>query len=224
MVRQLPERWALRIVACAAVRVPEPILFTPPMEMPMHRRTRSHLPGLLLALAGAMLSTLPVAAQASLWSFSYSGAGISASGSLTASDTPDGAGFRQVTGISGQRNGVAITGLTPTGTAIPGNEPFVVDNLLSGAATQLTGDGLGFSLADGSYANVFFASFLAPQGYLEYHSVAPFVAGVAGIEDSELPVAFSATLAGTVPEPGSLLLAALALSALAVGRGRAHRG
>src|SRR5271165_777367 len=68
-----------------------------------------------------------------LWNWSYSGAGISASGTFTTNDAPDAAGFYQIVGITGTDNGAAITGLQPTGTAIPGNEPYSVDNLVSGA-------------------------------------------------------------------------------------------
>ena len=46
-------------------------------------------------------------------------------------------------------------GLQPAGTAVPGNEPFAVDNLVRTAAPQLTVHGFGFSLANGDYANPF---------------------------------------------------------------------
>ncbi|OUL28947.1 hypothetical protein BV378_07040 [Nostoc sp. RF31YmG] len=72
-------------------------------------------------------------ASALSWNWNYydSGAGIDACGTFTTSDTPNSLGFYQITGITGIRNGETITGLQPTGTAIPGNEPYIVDNLIS---------------------------------------------------------------------------------------------
>ena len=144
------------------------------------------------------------------WNWSYSGTGIDASGTLTTNDIPDSLGFYQITGITGTRNGEAITGLHPTGTSIPGNEPFEVDNLISLNPEQLTGDGLGFSTSGGNFVNLFFADFLNPPGYFEVFSALPFTPGFEnlGPEDSELPVTFQATPIG-VPEtssPLSLLL------------------
>ncbi|MEH1970574.1 PEP-CTERM sorting domain-containing protein [Nostoc sp.] len=93
-----------------------------------------------------------------------------------------------------------------------------MDNLFS--ASPLTGDGFGYSTSGGNYSSPFFASFLLTPGYLEVFSAPPIIPGFEnlGLEDSELPISFSATII-TVPEPTSLLslpvLAGLgALSAL----------
>ena len=154
-------------------------------------------------------------AHALLWNWNYSGSGFSASGTLTTADTPDGGVFYQATAITGSRNGTAITGLFATGTPIPGNEPFNLDNLIGFSAPQLTTHGLGFSLADGNFVNVFFASFLPTPGYLEVLSAPPFTPGSTnfGLEDHELPAIFSASLvsSGSVPEPGTLALLAAGL-------------
>ena len=149
----------------------------------------------------AMTASNPAAADMS-WNWGYSGAGISASGTFITNNTPDSLGFYQITAITGQRNGVTITGLQPAGTSIPGNEPFVVDNLFSLGSSKLTGEGFGFGLADGTFANPFFASFLSPPDYLEFYSAPPFTGGT-GPEDSELPISFTVT---AVPEidPNSL--------------------
>ena len=117
------------------------------------------------------------------WTWSYSEPGISASGTLTTDDAANADGFFPITGISGARNGVAITALQPAGTAIPGNEPFAVDNLIRAGGPQLTGSGFGFALADGTFANAFFADFLTPPGYLEFFSAPPFASGVIGPEE-----------------------------------------
>src|SRR3977135_4175560 len=126
---------------------------------------------LLLAwvLGGSAAAAGPAEASL-LWTWSYSEAGIFSSGTLTTDDAANAAGFFPITGISGARNGVAITALQPAGTAIPGNEPFVVDNLIRAGGPQLTGNGFGFALADGTFANAFFADFLTPPGYLEFFS------------------------------------------------------
>ena len=127
--------------------------------------------------------------DALLWTWSYSREGVFAHGILKTTDEVDGNGFYLITAISGERNGEKITGLQPAGTAIPGNEPFAVDNLISPDGPQLTGSGFGYALADGTYANPFFASFDNPETYLEFFSAPPFGSGI-GPEDSELPVDF----------------------------------
>ncbi|PSB00978.1 PEP-CTERM sorting domain-containing protein [Merismopedia glauca] len=143
-------------------------------------------------------------ASALTWKWNYSGTGIEARGTFITNDTPDNLGFYLITGITGKRNGEIITGLQATGTPIPGNEPFNVDNLISLNGPQLTGDGFGYSTAQGNYASPFFASFLPTPGYLEVFSAPPLIPGFEnlGPEDSELPVSFSAAI---VPEPSSTL-------------------
>jgi hypothetical protein len=164
------------------------------------------LPALLLSLFG---TTAPAS---TLWNWTYTGVGITANGTFTAADTPDATGEYLITAITGMRNGTPITSLQPTGTAIPGNEPYDVDNLvfLQGGQ-QLTKAGFGFAMADGTFANPFFADFLPVPSYLEFFSTPPFNDGGAGAGDSELPIAFSAT---PVPEPSSsaLIVCALALA------------
>jgi hypothetical protein len=101
--------------------------------------------------------------QAATWSFNYSGAGVSASGIITTGSTLTTFGGDSgyfITGISGQRNGVAIAGLTQ-----PANDPTVgyttssdgrwwFDNVL------LTSGGLDlwgplFSTVDGKEFNLY---------------------------------------------------------------------
>lgn len=158
-----------------------------------------------VALSAALLAAPFGQASALLWNWSYDGTGITAAGTFTTDDTPDGGGHYLITAITGSRNGVAITGLMPAGTPIPGNEPFAIDNLVALGSEQLTGDGFGYQLADGNYVSPFFASFLSPPGYLEVYSAAPFTPGFTnfGPEDSELPITFSAV---PVPEPAGLAL------------------
>jgi hypothetical protein len=165
----------------------------------------------IVAVLVAGLVSGIAAAASTLWNWSYSAAGISASGTFTTDDLPDGDGGFLITAITGARNGSLITGLQPTGTAIPGNEPYLVDNLVFlRPGQQLTKDGFGFSTADGTFANTFFADFLPTPAYLEFFSTPPF-AGGQGPDDSELPVQFSAS---PVPEPATF---AVFITAVAFG-------
>jgi hypothetical protein len=162
-----------------------------------------------LLIAAAILLMHGQSAKALLlWNWSYSGAGVSASGAFTTNDAPDAAGFYRIVGITGTDNGATITGLQPTGTPIPGNEPYAVDNLVSAFEPRLTAHGLGFSLANGDYAN----SFYNGSNYFEYLSVPPYKNGAG----PERPVSFSAAI---VPEPSaaSLMLAGL-VGLIGVGR------
>ena len=146
----------------------------------------------LVIAAAILLMHIQPADALLLWNWSYSGTGVSASGTFTTNDTPDEAGFYQIVEITGADNGVTITGLQPTGAAIPGNERYAVDNLVSAAEPHLTKHGVGFSLANGNYANPFYNGSI----YYEYLSVPPHVNGAG----PERPVAFSAAI---VSEPST---------------------
>ena len=171
----------------------------------------------VLAATSGLVFAPVQAASALSWNWNYSGTGIGASGTFTTTDTPDDLGFYLISAITGTRNGETITGLQTTGTPIPGNEPFNVDNLISFNSQQLTGDGFGYSTKSGNYSSPFFASFLPTPGYLEVFSAPPIVPGFENLvsPDSELPISFSATTI-TVPEPTSIL-SLLALGTLCAG-------
>jgi len=157
--------------------------------------------GLLIGIAAFAVS----AHASTLWSWNYSGVGITASGTFTTLDSPDAQGGYLITAIAGTRNGQTITSLQPTGTWIPGNEPYAVDNLVSaGPGPQLTKAGFGFALADGTYSNPFYADFLPMPGYLEFYSMPD------SDSSTELAVTFSATLVST-PEPGTFALLLLSV-------------
>lgn len=156
----------------------------------------------------AVMLALPVQASP-VWTWSFTGDALDASGTLSTAEVPNSAGYYLITALTGQRNGVAIIGLQPTGTAIPGNDGFPVDNLISGSDEQLTGNGFGFETADHAHSNPFFANFLAPVGYAEFYTF-----GTAGSMFTELPVTFSARMVSHVPEPSSLALLGNGLLAL----------
>ena len=165
----------------------------------------------VVATAAATLTLAPPA-QAATWAWNYTGTGVSAAGTFTTTDVADADGFFAITAISGARNGVAITGLQAAGSAIPGNAPYAVDDLVSMAGPQLTWDGFGYSLADGSWANPFSDGSTA----WEYLSVPPYPEGAG----QELAVVFSAT---PVPEPATGVLALAGVAGL-IAASRARRG
>lgn len=162
-------------------------------------------------LAAFVFTLVGTAASAStLWNWTYTAPTITASGTFTTDDVPAATGGYLITGITGTRNGSPIIGLQPTGTAIPGNEPFDVDNLVFlQQGPQLTKAGFGFATADGNFANPFFADFLLVPSYLEFFSTPPFNDGGQGPGDSELPIQFSAS---PVPEPSFSVVIACALA------------
>jgi hypothetical protein len=168
------------------------------------------------AAAAVLVAGAPAAHAERQWHWQFAGAGgVEASGTFTTGNAPDAAGFYLVTAISGERDGVAITGLQPAGTAIPGNEPYAVDDLVSATGPQLTGNGFGFTTADGNASNPFWADFDTPADYLEFRSFGPD-----GATSTELPVTFSATL-DPVPEPAPAALLAAGLGLVALRRRRA---
>ena len=138
-----------------------------------------------LAVAAALVA-LP--AEALEWKWSYRGEGVVASGVFTTTDKPNADGFYEITGIRGEANGVAITGLQPPGTSIPGNDGYPVDNLIRAKAPQLSLHGFGYALAGGTYANPFYgAHFARPDTYA-------FLSDPKNHKTSEPSVAFTATI------------------------------
>jgi hypothetical protein len=156
--------------------------------------------GLPITLRPFTLARHLPASASLLWDWSYAGDGIAASGTFTTSVSPDPAGYYQISGIAGSRNGDAITGLEPAGSAVPGNEGFPVDNLIN-ASGQLTANGFGYETGNGNYANPFYADFLTPPAYQEVFTQ-PASSGFL-----EAPIQFSAsvvpgiTIATVAPGP-----------------------
>ncbi len=137
-----------------------------------------------LFVAGAL--SVQNAKAEKIWNWRYTGSNIASSGTFTTSEDMDSQGFYQISSIAGHRNGELITRLRRTGSSIPGNEPYVLDNLIRvGASGQITMHGFGFSTVSGNYANPFFADFLVPPVYMEVFTTTSTY--------SELPITFSAT-------------------------------
>ena len=141
--------------------------------------------GLALVIAAALVA-LP--AEALEWRWSYQGEGVAASGSFTTTDTPNADGFYEITKIKGEANGIAITGLQPAGTSIPGNDGYPVDGLVRTEVPQLSLHGFAYSLADGTYANPFYGDHFVPPG------VYAFFSDPANRKRSEPLVKFTATI------------------------------
>jgi hypothetical protein len=193
------------------------------MKQPCHTRVWgiSQLARVIAArmAACALLALLsPWAAAASLtWDWSFSLVGSQPvqrvlSGTFTTGDTPDADGFYEITALTGNRLGVAIVSLQPTGTAIPYNTPYPVDNRIRPLHPdgQLTKAGFGYGLANGWFENPFLAIWELPDlVYYAFLSKPPF--GTQTLQTEEPQVIFEASI--RVPEP---LSAALLLSGLLV--------
>jgi hypothetical protein len=142
-------------------------------------------PALLLVSLAALVAC---PAEALEWRWSYQGEGVSASGAFTTKDTPNADGFYEIIGIKGEANGVAITGLQPAATSIPGNEGYPVDSLVRTEAPQLSLHGFGYALADGTYVNPFYGDHFVPPG------VCAFFSDPKNHKTSEPLVKFTATI------------------------------
>ena len=118
----------------------------------------------MLAVGAALATTGAEAAMR--WRWTCEGPEFEARGVFTTADKPNADGFYAITGVTGEANRVAITGLQPANTAIPGNEGWPVDNLVRSQAPQLADGGFGFALADGSFVNPFYGARFDPPGFL----------------------------------------------------------
>lgn len=141
---------------------------------------------LLLVIGAAMLARGVQASQH--WNWSYQGPEVNASGTFTTTDTANADGFYEITGITGEANGVPITGLQATGTSMPGNDGYPVDNLVGLGSLQLTKNGFAFALANGTYANPFYGKQFSPPGYYA------FLSDPAAGRSSEPSISFTAAI------------------------------
>jgi hypothetical protein len=159
------------------------------------------------------LSSTWAGAGTLIWDWSYSLVANPservANGTFTTDDTPDVNGFYSISALTGNRQGVAIVSFQATGTAIPQNDAYPVDNKIRVAhpGGQLTKAGFGYGLANGWYENPFLATWELPS--LVYYAF--LTKPGTGNPSEEPPVNFEASI--RVPEPFS---AGLVLSGLLI--------
>jgi hypothetical protein len=159
------------------------------------------------------LATLSTAKADLLFSFSYTGDGISASGDLITSDTivtdVDGTSFSgfDVLGITGERNGVAITGLldNPSFPGAADNGTFIYDNILLTSPFGFDNSGLVYVTgSDGNDYNLFSTNVPTGGGYTEY---APSTGGQPSVD---LTITMLSSNVPDASSTGALLASAFA--------------
>jgi hypothetical protein len=142
------------------------------------------------------------------WNFSYTGLGTSVSGVLTTSDvqlpafTNGTSNGYAILGITGNRNGVPISGVFPPSGAISSNAGFLYDNVLYSTDPHFDFRGMLYQTQPGNLYNVWFDVGKYWEGYFP--------------ENSRVMTVNELTYGGVerVSEPGALALVALALLAL----------
>ncbi len=149
------------------------------------------LAGVGQAVAAAVLMASSPVSAAQLYNFSYSGTGINATGTLTLGDPGTDPGSFLIAGITGERNGVAISSLLPVGSYPTGPDLTPNDNLFfPNQDIQLTFAGLSFQTADGNKYNPFYDADLSSYRECSLNC------------DEISDVTFTST---AVPEPASVL-------------------
>ena len=153
-------------------------------------------PAPVLALLAAPLAARPAHAQR-VFDFTYTGAGISTRGQFTTTATATNGAYT-VTGITGTRNGAAITGLIA-----PGDPTFANDNSLYASGPYADYAGIAFTVGSAGSARRFdIYDFNMPTDNPSYRECTDPCATT----PTDPQVTFTVTPATTAPEPATLAL------------------
>jgi len=156
------------------------------------------------AVASAALLAVGQANADQLWQWSYSGAGVTASGTLTTAGPAT--TYEDILSITGQRNGVTILGLVPLDT----DENFVYDNQFKATGEHFTSPGMLFDIGGAGPGNV--------NVYYDGGQAIDLV--VDGLTPIETPITFTVT---AVPEAATLAYMGLGLAGVAFAARRTRR-
>jgi len=152
-----------------------------------------------VCLAAALTLAGLGSAQANTWAWSYSGTGVTASGTFTtagAALVPE-----DILTFSGLRNGVAITGLVPLDT----DPNFLYDNQFIAVGDHFSDAGVLYSVAGQDNVNLYFLA----------GTYTDLVIDAAG-NAVETPISFSVS---AVPEPATALALLTGLGVLGLRLG-----
>lgn len=183
-----------------------------------------------LTLVATMAASLSLSGEALAgpvyFDFSFSDGTITASGTLEAtinSGSTDQYTVDAATGtISGNSDPGTLTFVTnpnaPKSAVFSSVQDFYDDQLLPSASQTLTRNGLLFTTTDGTFVNFYYDDYAAPDGYYTY-----FFDPSNDVNASSKLGSFTLTET-SVPEPSTLILAAMALvPAMAVAARRRAR-
>lgn len=151
-----------------------------------------------LLLAGAALLAAGAARADTLWNWSYSGDGVTASGTFTTAGTalvPE-----DILSFTGTRNGTAILGLVP----LDSDSNFIYDNQFTSVAPYFSEPGILYDIGGGtagSHINIYWDS---ADGLIHDLQVDPTESFVI-----DTVVTFSVS---AVPEPATYAVMALGLA------------
>jgi hypothetical protein len=129
------------------------------------------LASLVASSASADPETATADPEVLQWTFTYSGARISARGVVVTAAIPEPDGSYRILSITGKRNGQRIVELVPEGEFVTTHGFLVADNRLLAASPFVGEAGFSFRTADSQYFNVCHAgegSLCGREGYREY--------------------------------------------------------
>jgi hypothetical protein len=154
-------------------------------------------PLVLAAFVGALGFAFDAPAHADLFDWSYTGTGISGSGTITATflNSTNGGTF-QVTHMTGTANGTTIVDVLP-----PGGYSFNDNLLFPNASAELDFAGLAFTVAGGMAFNLYFDTSATGDfncGRIGYCVLGPGTVGTGGFTDPTAAITFAAA---AVPGP-----------------------